>query len=30
MRLYKLEAPTKTDLKAHLIWIPKYLRRVLM
>ena len=29
MRLYKLGAHTKTDLKAHLIWIPKYRKRVL-
>ena len=30
MRLYKLGAHTKTDLKAHLIWIPKYRKRVLV
>lgn len=30
MRLYKLGAHTKTDLKVHLIWIPKYRKRVLM
>ena len=24
MRLYKLGAHTKTDLKVHVIWIPKY------
>jgi len=24
MRLYKLGAHTKTDLRVHLIWIPKY------
>ena len=30
MRLYKLGAHTKTDLKAHLIWIPKYRKRVLL
>ncbi len=29
MRRYKLGAHTKTDLKAHLIWIPKYRKRVL-
>jgi len=29
MRLYKLGAHTKTDLKVQLIWIPKYRRRVL-
>ncbi|MFC1882592.1 IS200/IS605 family transposase [Thermodesulfobacteriota bacterium] len=29
MRLYKLGAHTKTDLKVHLIWIPKYRKRVL-
>ncbi len=29
MRLYKLGAHTKTDLKAHLIWIPKYRKKVL-
>ena len=29
MRLYKLGAHTKTDLKAHVIWIPKYRKRVL-
>ena len=29
MQLYKLVAHTKTDLKAHLIWIPKYRKRVL-
>lgn len=29
MRLYKLDAHTKTDLKVHLIWIPKYRKRVL-
>jgi len=30
MRLYKLGALTKRDLKVHLIWIPKYRKRVLM
>ncbi len=29
MRRYRLGAHTKTDLKAHLIWIPKYRNRVL-
>ena len=29
MRRYKLGAHTKTDLKVHLIWIPKYRKRVL-
>ena len=29
MRLYKLGAHTKTDLKVHLIWIPKYRKKVL-
>jgi len=29
MRLYKLGAQPKTDLKVHLIWIPKYRKRVL-
>ena len=29
MRPYKLGAHTKTDLKVHLIWIPKYRKRVL-
>ena len=29
MRLYKLGAHTKTDLKVHLIWIPKYRKRAL-
>ena len=30
MRRYRLGAPTKTDLKVHLIWIPKYRKRVLV
>ena len=30
MRLYKLGAHTKTDLKVHLVWIPKYRKRVLI
>ncbi len=29
MRRYKLGAHTKTDLKVHLIWIPKYRKQVL-
>jgi putative transposase len=29
MRRYQLGAPTKTDLKVHLIWLPKYRKRVL-
>jgi len=29
MRLYKLGAHTKSDLKVHLIWIPKYRKKVL-
>jgi putative transposase len=29
MRRYSLGAHTKTDLKGHLIWIPKYRKRVL-
>ena len=29
MRHYRLGAHTKTDLKAHLIWILKYRKRVL-
>ena len=30
MRRYQLGAHTKTDLKVHLIWIPKYRKRVLL
>ncbi|MFQ5543265.1 MAG: IS200/IS605 family transposase [Nitrospiria bacterium] len=30
MRRYHLGAHTKTDLKVHLIWIPKYRKRVLV
>jgi len=30
MRLYRLGAHTKTDLKIHLIWIPKYRKRALL
>jgi len=30
MRLYKLGPHTKTDLKVHLIWIPKYRKRVII
>ena len=29
MRLYKLGAHTKMDLKVHVIWIPKYRKKVL-
>ena len=29
MRNYRLGAHTKTDLKVHLIWIPKYRKKVL-
>jgi putative transposase len=29
MRRYKIGAHTKTDLKVHLIWIPKYRKKVL-
>ena len=29
MRGYQIGAHTKTDLKVHLIWIPKYRKRVL-
>lgn len=29
MRRYRLGAHTKTDLKAHLVWIPKYRKQVL-
>lgn len=29
MRHYRLGAHTKTDLKAHLVWVPKYRRPVL-
>jgi putative transposase len=29
MRLHKLGVHTKTDLKVHLIWIPKYRERLL-
>ena len=30
MRRYQLGAHTKTDLKVHLIWLPKYRKRVLI
>ena len=30
MRHYKIGSHTKTDLKAHLIWTPKYRRKVLV
>lgn len=29
MRRYKIGAHTKTDLKVHVIWIPKYCKKVL-
>jgi putative transposase len=29
MRLYRVGAHTKTDLKVHLVWIPKYRKKVL-
>jgi len=29
MRRYRLGAHTKTDLKVHLIWIPKYRKKAL-
>ena len=29
MRRYRLGAHTKTDIKVHLIWIPKYRKKVL-
>jgi len=29
MRRYQLGAHTKTDLKVHLLWIPKYRKRIL-
>ena len=29
MRRYILGSHTKTDLKVHLVWIPKYRKRVL-
>ena len=29
MRLYRLGAHTKSDLKVHLVWIPKYRKAVL-
>jgi putative transposase len=29
MRRYKIGTHTKTDLKVHLVWIPKYRKRVL-
>jgi len=30
MRRYKTGAHTKTDLKVHLVWIPKYRKKVLV
>ena len=29
MRRYRVGAHTKTDLKVHLVWVPKYRKRVL-
>ena len=29
MRRYRLGAHTKTDLKVHIIWIPKYCKKIL-
>jgi len=29
MRCYQIGAHTKTDLKVHLVWIPKYRKQVL-
>lgn len=30
MRHYRLGAHTKTDLKVHLVWVPKYRKAVLV
>ena len=30
MRRYRLGSHTKTDMKVHLIWVPKYRKRVLI
>jgi len=30
MRRYRVGAHTKTDLKVHLVWIPKYRKKVLI
>ncbi len=30
MKNYRLGAHTKTDLKVHLVWVPKYRKRVLV
>ena len=30
MRHYRLGAHTKSDLKAHLVWTPKYRKRILL
>jgi REP-associated tyrosine transposase len=30
MRRYRIGAHTKTDLKVHLVWIPKYRKKVLL
>ncbi|MGO9592154.1 MAG: transposase [Steroidobacteraceae bacterium] len=29
MRHYRLGAHTKSDLKVHLVWVPKYRKQVL-
>ena len=29
MRRYQIGAQTKTDLKVHLVWVPKYRKKVL-
>ena len=29
MRRYRVGAHTKTDLKVHLVWVPKYRKKVL-
>ena len=29
MRKYRMGAHTKTDLKVHIVWIPKYRKKVL-
>ena len=30
MRQYRIGAHTKTDLKVHIVWIPKYRKRILL
>ena len=30
MRRYRYGAHTKTDLKVHLVWVPKYRKKVLV